>query len=110
MVVAVGGEEREFETAGELVVPDMPILTVFNTAGAVTAGDGVGAVTLTGAVNDLGLVPGTVGVLPFLPLPLLLVASSASASSFGMAATLVKNIFSKVCAIKTTSSPGLLYT
>lgn len=35
---------------------------------------------------------------------------SVSISSFGIVATLAKNIFSSVCAITTTSSPGLLYT
>uniref|UniRef100_A0A2M4B1P2 Putative secreted protein n=1 Tax=Anopheles triannulatus TaxID=58253 RepID=A0A2M4B1P2_9DIPT len=36
--------------------------------------------------------------------------TSISVSSFGISETLVRNSFSSVCAITTTSSPGLLYT
>lgn len=38
------------------------------------------------------------------------VCDSISISSFGISCTLVRNSFSSVCAMTTTSSPGLLYT
>lgn len=41
---------------------------------------------------------------------LFVVCDSTSISSFGINATLVRNNFSNICAITTTSSPGLLYT
>ena len=113
MVVAVGGEESELDRAGELALVTPPTVTAFITGGAVTTGTVDGAVTegAEGTEGGLGgFVPGTAGVRPLRPLPPLLVASSTSISSLGIAATFVKNIFSRVCAINTTSSPGLLYT
>lgn len=115
MVVAVGGEESELDRAGELalVMPPPPTVTALMAGGAVTTGTVGGAVTegAEGTEGGLGgFVPGTDGVRPLRPLPPLLVASSTSFSSLGIAATFVKNIFSRVCAINTTSSPGLLYT
>lgn len=51
-------------------------------------------------------IPAPLDARPFLPLAV----CATTHSSLGMSATLVRNIFSKVCAITTTSSPGLLYT
>ena len=47
------------------------------------------------------------GVRLLRPLPLF-AGSSISNSSLGIAATFVRKIFSSVCAMRTTSSPGLL--